>query len=70
MSYYTVVFHVEDDQKFRMMLSPLLESMASGEPHMGAVVTGAGIGDSMTREEQLAALLDEHGIDYSDLEPC
>ncbi|HAR04298.1 MAG TPA: hypothetical protein DCR72_01760 [Pseudomonas sp.] len=70
MSYYTVVFHVEDDQKFRMMLSPLLESMASGEPHMGAVVTGAGIGDSMTREEQLAALLDEHDIDYSDIAPC
>lgn len=67
MSYYTVVFHVEDDQKFRMMLSPMLESMTTGKPHMGAVVTGAGLGDSMTREEQLEALLDEHNIDHSDI---
>lgn len=67
MSHYTVVFRVDDDQKFRMMLSPLLESMATGEPHMGAVVTGAGVGDSMTREEQLEALLDEHDIDHRDI---
>jgi len=70
MSYYTVVFHVENDQEFRKMLGPMLDSMCTQKPHMGAIVTAAGFGDSMTREELLEALLDEHNIDYSDIEPC
>lgn len=67
MSYFTVVFNVENKEKFQKLLGPLMESMGSGEPYMGAVVTGAGKGDSMTREERLEALLDENNIDHSDV---
>lgn len=67
MSYFTVVFNVENKEEFQKLLGPLMESMGSGEPYMGAVVTGAGKGDSMTQEELLMARLDEHHVDYSDI---
>lgn len=49
----TIVFYVQDQEKFQALWSQLIDSMANDQDFHGAIVTGAGKGDCMTELEEL-----------------
>ena len=61
--HFTLVFQVTDDNEFREFLKQFDGRMFSEEPVQGAIITGAGWDDSMSRADKLVELCESNDID-------
>ena len=62
--FFTAVFKVVDDEEFKSLSGKLLLSMAQESEFFGAVVTGAGWEDSMSKLDALEETLRDENLDH------